>query len=655
MMIVGKTSAFTGLQPSGDGSAYTGDLDFTGNGTAFDGGKVLYKGTEKGQIITNLITDQLLYIKIFTRRGTDWSTGLEASAKPRQLPGPGDVVINQFNPGYNSVNANYEYVELVNKTATTIDLSELAIRYQAPTTGNLGVAGGNLTGIMPPHSYWLLTAYPANNPSEEITVGVTKSLTRDGNISGGMGATAGQIALVRRTDDMVLDAVRYGNVSAGTYVEGTPLPAPSNGSGFKRVTEGKDLGNNSTDFVAVPTSAIDLRNSQSRLAKDGAVISAATNLKRIYVTGNAQIASNMVLTEKLVLQAGKLALNDFYLTTQNIEGGNANAYVQTNGTGPLAIPVTGATPILFPVGRSTYNPVTLQHPGSLSWSVNVLDAVQATNPDGAVQRTWNITPSAVPTTGATVSFQYDEGDATQLGSAFDVADQVQVYHQHEGVWKKAGDPLNPAGTPSGIRTVTLSDWTQFSAFALNGAAQGPLPVKFAGLRLFAQGTNLVLQFTVHNELGVDHYKVETSADGRNWEVRALLKPQSNSGATVQYEFRDGRPLVADRYYRVQAMEESGVVSFSGVARARAKIANPGLQVAPNPVVGTNMQYTCGGMPAGNYTVRIFNGAGQPVLVTRMVHAGGWLSANLVLPHLQGGWYVLELAGPQAVRQTFLVR
>ncbi|WP_241558482.1 lamin tail domain-containing protein [Paracnuella aquatica] len=583
------------------------------------------------------------YLKIFTRKGNNWSSGVQATETMRWMPSAGDIVINQFNPGYST--GSDEYIELVNTTGHSFELSDLNILYQSSSGGSRLPEG--LSGTLLPYSYWLLATKPT------VAVGIS-NINADVVINDGYTPNA-QFAIARKFDNVVIDALGYGTLTGGNLTETAAAGQISSGDGLKRKAEGVDQNNNSTDFETVANANIDLRNSQSRLAKEGALISAATNLKRIYVTGNAQIASNMVLTEKLVLQAGKLALNDFYLTTQNIEGGNANAYVQTNGTGSLAIPVTGATPILFPVGRSTYNPVTLQHPGSLSWSVNVLDAVQAANPDGAVQRTWNITPSAVPTTGATVSFQYDEGDEAQLGAAFDAADKVQVYHRHDGVWNKAGAPLNPAGAAGGIRTVTLSNWTQFSAFVLNGAAQGPLPVKFAGLRLFAQGTNLVLQFTVHNELGVDHYKVETSADGHNWEVRALLKPQSNNGATVQYEFRDARPLVADRYYRVQAMEETGVVSFSGVASARARIANAGLQVAPNPVVGAALQYTCGILPAGNYTVRIFNGAGQPVLVTRMAHAGGWLSANLVLPHLHSGWYVLELAGPQVVRQTFLVR
>lgn len=67
------------VSPSGDGTAYTAIADFAGVGTAFDGGKVVFKsGTNPGAggFQTTNLTQGLIYtFKVFTRKGTAWSSG----------------------------------------------------------------------------------------------------------------------------------------------------------------------------------------------------------------------------------------------------------------------------------------------------------------------------------------------------------------------------------------------------------------------------------------------------------------------------------------------------------------------------------------------------------------------------------------------------
>ena len=96
-----------------------------------------------------------------------------------QIPDPvsivaGDVLINQFNPGYNS--STDEYIELVNTTGKEIDLSQLKIVTQSADGTNTST-GGVLSGTLAPHSFWLLSSNPT------VTVGLTTARTRDGAIS----------------------------------------------------------------------------------------------------------------------------------------------------------------------------------------------------------------------------------------------------------------------------------------------------------------------------------------------------------------------------------------------------------------------------------------------------------------------------------------
>lgn len=90
VMIVAKTSSISGT-PSGDGSAYLADSVFTGNGTDFDGGKVVFNEAVPSEIsitktITELTNGTTYYFKAFVRKGESWSSGIEITTLPNLSP-----------------------------------------------------------------------------------------------------------------------------------------------------------------------------------------------------------------------------------------------------------------------------------------------------------------------------------------------------------------------------------------------------------------------------------------------------------------------------------------------------------------------------------------------------------------------------------------
>ena len=61
---------------------YTANADFTGNGAAFFGGKVVYQGVATSLVVTNLTAGQNYFFRVYTRRGSGWTGGVEVSAIP---------------------------------------------------------------------------------------------------------------------------------------------------------------------------------------------------------------------------------------------------------------------------------------------------------------------------------------------------------------------------------------------------------------------------------------------------------------------------------------------------------------------------------------------------------------------------------------------
>ncbi len=82
VIIVAKASSAISASPNGDGTAYTANLSFMGPGTPFDGGKVVYKGKVSPQTVTNLTNNITYFFKIFTRKGSSWSKGVQVAAVP---------------------------------------------------------------------------------------------------------------------------------------------------------------------------------------------------------------------------------------------------------------------------------------------------------------------------------------------------------------------------------------------------------------------------------------------------------------------------------------------------------------------------------------------------------------------------------------------
>ncbi|MEI6851383.1 MAG: T9SS type A sorting domain-containing protein, partial [Bacteroidota bacterium] len=82
VLIVGRaTTNVNAGTPTGDGSAYTANLAL-GSGTAFLGGNVVYKGTTSGQTVTALTNGTTYFFKLFVRKGSNWSNGIEISVTP---------------------------------------------------------------------------------------------------------------------------------------------------------------------------------------------------------------------------------------------------------------------------------------------------------------------------------------------------------------------------------------------------------------------------------------------------------------------------------------------------------------------------------------------------------------------------------------------
>ena len=134
------------------------------------------------------------------------------------------------------------------------------------------------------------------------------------------------------------------------------------------------------------------------------------------------IGANWTNSGSLRLNGKIFTLGNFNATIGSVLEGSTTAYVKTNGTGKL-ISSTNTIPNIFPVGNTSYNPVTISnYTGTAdTYSISVSDAVLASGTTGAamnnvINRTWTISKTVANTagTGTTLTFGWNVGDITGL-------------------------------------------------------------------------------------------------------------------------------------------------------------------------------------------------------------------------------------------------
>jgi hypothetical protein len=128
--------------------------------------------------------------------------------------------------------------------------------------------------------------------------------------------------------------------------------------------------------------------------------------------------SNQTVNGTLTFVNGLLTLNGFDLTIGSADptGTGSTKYIKTNSTGGVKRSVTadGSTNVIYPIGVSAYNPVTLQNAATGTtddYTVRVVDnEPKSSVTSHMVNRSWAITEGNAGGSKLTVTPQWNSGD-----------------------------------------------------------------------------------------------------------------------------------------------------------------------------------------------------------------------------------------------------
>lgn len=310
---------------------YTSDVTITATGATLTGSPVSATSVVAGLATFSSLTFTTAGTGVVLNAASGSLTGATSSPFDiTQPPTVGEIVINQFSPDYSG--AADEYVELLNKTNKSFDLSLLKIEYQS-SGGSGGGAGGNLTGTIGPYEYWLLS------PNATITVGLTVALSRDGFITSGFAGSAGQFALqLKNSPNTIIDGLAYGTITGNNLGEGTAASSPPTHGGLIRIVDGEDNNVNSTDFTTITQANIYLRNHNSINVTSDYTLPSLFYPADVWLSNTSfmSLSGNTTISGKLTILSGSLTIaSDQGLTVNGAMTnavGDAGIYIESNAT-----------------------------------------------------------------------------------------------------------------------------------------------------------------------------------------------------------------------------------------------------------------------------------------------------------------------------------
>lgn len=237
-----------------------------------------------------------------------------------------------------------------------------------------------------------------------------------------------------------------------------------------------------------------------------------------------------------------------------------------------------------------------------------------------------------------------DADNKVLVAQFTVASNAVV----SGTMNYQFRQLNPDGTIFLPINYVQSTGRAFTN-APGGGNDSPCPIVFLPLTLthftaFPREERVALQWSTESENQVDHFVIERSKDGLNFEKVGTLTATGNTSSTTHYFFDDESPLPGHSYYRLQIVDTNGSVDMSDMRRVEF-FGNPAT-IYPNPTQGT---LRIAGLHETVDRIRMTNHLGQLVRDWRVDQAAASMEEDL--SELPNGVYLVEMYNGEYRVQT----
>ncbi len=367
------------------------------------------------------------------------------------------------------------------------------------------------------------------------------------------------------------------------------------------------------------------------------------NLTINKTSNNAELNQNITIENTVTLSNGKLELNNSDILLNGNYTLQNGHYFQTSGTGSLKCEVTNGSTKTFPVGNTSYTPMTIQNNGTADvFSARCTPEVLENGTSGnaltsdVVDRTWFVEEAVAGGSDLTLTATWNTSDEL---TGFD---RTHCYLSHyTGSGWNGNTPS--AATGSAPYSVSRSGITSLSPFAVG--SNGALPIELVDFYAFREGENVKLEWTTATEINSDVFEIEHSLDAISFKKIGEVQAATFSDSELNYDFLhknsfDPKGASGINYYRLKMRDLDGSFEYSEVRSVDLlnfhSLVNL-VTVYPNPTSDIlNIRFN-ENIEAG--WVEMYNELGQKVLESDLNHA----SKNTIsVKDFPSGVYFLNL-------------
>ena len=109
-----------------------------------------------------------------------------------------------------------------------------------------------------------------------------------------------------------------------------------------------------------------------------------------------------------------------------------------------------------------------------------------------------------------------------------------------------------------------------------------LPLKISAFSAAAEGNSAVLQWTATTQETTDHYDVQYSQDGSNWQSIGAVKVSGSLNEATDYNYVQYSPAPGNAFYRIAQVNSDGSFTYTTIQRLSFGGQPASLSFFPNP-------------------------------------------------------------------------
>ena len=142
-----------------------------------------------------------------------------------------------------------------------------------------------------------------------------------------------------------------------------------------------------------------------------------------------------------------------------------------------------------------------------------------------------------------------------------------------------------------------------------------LSVEFIRINATRSNNINTVQWNTAHEKNIDHYSVQFSENGRNFNDIAMQIPTGNNASTQEYNYLHIGASAANMYYRIVAHNKNGQRLTSDIAKVSLEAESKGISIYPNPVTNNTFTVFFNNDFPGKYYVSVSNINGEELFKT----------------------------------------